>query len=93
MPKQKLNSLESLGNFVFSTDPDFEYENDAVTKTPPPEAQHLDEALKQLSKMLKTRCGVGGAVKDGNIIIQGNHRHKVMEILTNEGYNVKRVGG
>lgn len=51
------------------------------------------EDLKTLAKYLKTQCGVGGNAKNGDIIIQGNVRDKVMELLKNEGYRVKRVGG
>lgn len=45
-----------------------------------------EEDLKELAKLLKTRCGVGGAAKDGEIIIQGELRDKVVELLKKEGY-------
>ena len=49
--------------------------------------------LKKLSKKLKNRISVGGTVKDGDIIIQGNHRDKIMNVLQEMGHKVKRVGG
>ena len=52
-----------------------------------------EDDLKSLAKLLKTKCGVGGSIKDNEIIIQGNYRDKIMEILKKEGYNIKRVGG
>lgn len=55
--------------------------------------QGNEEDLKTLGKMLKTKCGVGGAVKDNEIIVQGNFRDKIIQILHAEGYSVKRVGG
>lgn len=52
-----------------------------------------EEDLKVLGKYLKSACGVGGSAKEGEIIIQGNVRDKVMQLLTNKGYSCKRVGG
>lgn len=52
-----------------------------------------DEDLKDLCKTIKMKCGVGGSAKGGEIIIQGDNRKKVAEILEKEGYNVKLAGG
>jgi translation initiation factor 1 len=54
--------------------------------------QGTEEALADLAKALKQHCGVGGSVKDGEIIIQGNVREKVTAYLEKEGYKTKRIG-
>lgn len=50
-----------------------------------------EEDLKALGKLLKAKCGVGGSVKDGEIIIQGNMKEKVAELLLKEGYKPKVI--
>ncbi|MBH8563945.1 translation initiation factor [Nostoc sp. CENA67] len=55
--------------------------------------QAKPETLADLVKQLKTQCGTGGTVKENEIEIQGDHKQKILEILTKLGYKAKISGG
>lgn len=109
----KKNKADNRG-FVYSTDPDFKFEEqDQQTDTLPPQQQKLkirldakqrggkavtlvegfsgkEEDLQDLGKKLKAFCGTGGTAKDGEVIVQGDQRDKVLQWLLKQGYKLAK---
>lgn len=113
----KENNWKDRLNVVYSTNPDFQYQQGEQNEqeTLPPQKQNLivaierknrggktvtlvkgfignDDDLSELGKKIKTKCGVGGSAKDGEIIIQGEFKTRIADLLKEWGYKVKVSG-
>jgi translation initiation factor 1 len=107
----KKNKADNRG-FVYSTNPDFQFEpeQEEVQQTPEPALQKLivkletkhragkmvtlidkfmgtDDDAEKLARQLRNYCGTGGSYKDGEIIVQGDQREKVLQYLIKNGYS------
>lgn len=111
------NKRNTIGGFVFSTDPDYTPEEDSDPDTTLSNDKQVlrvwlergkggkestvikgfigpADTLAELARVLKNKCAAGGNAKDGVIIVQGNHRDKIVQLLQDLGYaNTKKAGG